>query len=417
MVKKENANFCLPDSWVGPPPLPYAPPGFPPQPLKPSTSPAAEASRNQNPSSLENGFSQGQTPDPTGQQYPPRRTSRKRSRPQFYSPSLAQQQPTGPRRRGRPPKARFMSHLSHQEIGTGNGDQVTVTPLRQPQEQMSCFITSLPIAKEQSRSRANNQVCEQSLQITQTFDKNQASAARRSTFLNHDIEETVTDTSLTVIPHPIHGFAVNDWMNLGIDPKILHVAKALNNMAGSVASLDGTKVLKPRSSDIDKTLFYTLKAINKKHGDITQDCSLKSDCMKTLVLLGICKVVQDLEKKQLKDIDISTLGSYYTAVRDAENMKVNVQWLHDRLDEIKDAVILSEEAKGMVDERNRGLESIDNRKKELLMRKVEVQRLKSEIQDIEDQLVQEVIMVDELNRKIGARTSEFRHTYLMDGLV
>ncbi|KAL0307429.1 UNVERIFIED_CONTAM: hypothetical protein Sangu_3032300 [Sesamum angustifolium] len=419
VIKKENANFRLPDSWVGLPPVPDAPPGFPPQPLKPSTSAAAESSRSQNPSSLENGFSYGETPDSTGQQYSPRRTSRKRSRPQFYSPSPVRQQPRGPRRRGRPPKARFMSHLSRPKIGTTNGDQVSATPLRQTQKQMSsCFITSLPITKEQSRSRTNNQVCEQSPQITQTIDKNQASTAPRSTFLNHDIEETVTDISLTEVPGPIHGVALNDWMNPGIDPRILqHVAKALHNMAGSVTSLDETKVLKPGSSDIDKTLFYTLKAINKNHGDITQDCSLKSDCMKTLVLLGICKVVQDLEKKQLKDIDISTLDSYYTAVRDAENMKVNVQWLHDRLDEIKDAVILREEAKGMVDERNRRLASIDNRKKELLMRKVEVERLKSEIQDIEDQLAQEVFMVDELNRKIGAKTSEFRHTYLMDGLL
>ncbi|KAK4428140.1 hypothetical protein Salat_1583000 [Sesamum alatum] len=117
--------------------------------------------------------------------------------------------------------------------------------------------------------------------------------------------------------------------------------------------------------------------------------------MKTLVLLGICKVVQELEKKQLKDIDVSTLDSYYTAVRDAKNMKVNVQWLHDRV------------AKGMVDERNRRLENIDNRKKEMSMRKVEVERLMSEIEGIEDQLAREVIMVDQLNRKINALTSEF----------
>ncbi|XP_011072574.1 uncharacterized protein LOC105157792 [Sesamum indicum] len=421
MVKKEKegeCKLCLPDSWVWPPPVPDAPPGFPPQPLKPSTSAAAVSSRNHTPSSLENGFSQGLTPDSTRQQHPPRRTSRKRSRPQFYSPPPAQQQPTGRRRRGRPPKARIMSQLSCQEIGTRNGDQVSAASLRQTQKQTSCFFTSLQITKEQSRSRTNNQVCEQSSQITQTVDENQARAAPRSTFLNRDIEETVTDISLTEVPDPIHGVALDDWMNPSIDPKILqHVANALHNMAGRETSLDETKVLKSRSSDIDKTLFYTLKAINKNHGDITQDCSLKSDCMKTLVLLGICKVVQDLEKKQLKDIDISTLDPYYTAVRDAENMNVNVQWLHDRLDEIKDAVILREEAKGMVDERNRRLESIDNRNKELLTRKVEVERLKSEIQDIEDQLAREVIMMDELNRNIGTQTSEFPHTYLMDGLV
>ncbi|KAK4426754.1 hypothetical protein Salat_1444100 [Sesamum alatum] len=273
MVKKEeNANFCLPDSWVGPPSGPDAPSGFLSQPPKSSTSAAVESSRNQNPSSQENGFSHGESPDPTGQ---PRCTSRKRLLPQFYSPSPARE-----------------------------------------------------------------------------------------------------------VSGPIHGIALNNRMNLGMDPKILqHVAKALRYMAGSEACLDKTKVLKPVSSDIDKTLLHTLKAINKKHGDITQNCSLELDCMKTLVLLGICKGREEHEGE--------------------------LQWLHDRLDEINVVVILSEAAKGMVDERNRRLENIDNRKKEMSMCKVEVERLMSEIEGIEDQLAREVIMVDQLNRKIGAQISEF----------
>lgn len=84
--------------------------------------------------------------------------------------------------------------------------------------------------------------------------------------------------------------------------------------------------------------------------------------MKTLVLLGICKVVQDLQKIQLKDLDISSLDSYYTAVRDAENMKVNVQWLRSRLDEIKDAINLSGEAKGLINERDRRVRTLIERR-------------------------------------------------------
>ncbi|KAI3453706.1 hypothetical protein Pfo_010369 [Paulownia fortunei] len=451
MVKKENANFSMPDSWAGPRSEPDVPPGFPPQPPRTCTSAADESSRNQNPTSKENGFRRvhGQRPNSSGPQ-PPRRTSRKRSRPQFYAPPPVQQQPAAPRRRGRPPKARLISQLSRQETETETRkpNQVSSTPLRRPHKQMSCFIRSLQISKEQSSSEVDNQVGEQGSQSNISssahhlvrqrtnmkgktrdiaVDKNRARATQRSTFHTHDIEETLIDISLTEVPGPpVSGYervgnvGRNDQISQGIDPKILqHVANALQYMAGSQTAIDDTKV-KSRNSDINKNLAHMLKAINKKHGDITQDCSLESDCMKTLVLLGICKVVQDLQKKQLKDLDISTLDSYYTAVRDAENMKVNVHWLRNRLDEIKDAVKLTNEAKGLANEKNRRLENIDNKKKELLLRKGELERLKSEIQDIEGQVAQEVVMVEELNKKIGAQTSkfsQFEHTYLMDGLV
>ncbi|KAL6582684.1 hypothetical protein OROMI_004762 [Orobanche minor] len=91
-------------------------------------------------------------------------------------------------------------------------------------------------------------------------------------------------------------------------------------------------------------------------------CLLESDCMKTLVLLGICKVVEDLQKKQLKDLDGNSLDSYYIAVRDAENFKVDVQWLHNRLDEIRDACKLSDGTKGLVDERDSELEKLMKRR-------------------------------------------------------
>lgn len=106
----ENANFALPYSRAGPCSAPDVPPGFPPQQPKTCTFAAAESSRNQNPISKENVHGQSQRPDFYAEQ-PPRRTSRKRSRPQFYAPPTARHPATSPRRRGRPPKARLMSQL------------------------------------------------------------------------------------------------------------------------------------------------------------------------------------------------------------------------------------------------------------------------------------------------------------------
>ncbi|KAK6117075.1 hypothetical protein DH2020_049120 [Rehmannia glutinosa] len=404
MVKKENANFSIPDSWTGAGPRsePEAPPGFRPQPPKTCTSAAAESSRNENPTSKEKGFRRVYRKRSTSSgQQSPRRTSRKRSRPQFYAPSPAQPPPATPRRRGRPPKARSMSQLSHQETETRKPNQVTSTPSERPQEQTSCLIRSFSQLIQESQSCHNlvgKKTNMKRMNRDVAVNKNQAREAQKSTFRTHDIDETLFDISLTEVSDPISGYrrvgnvSHNDQTSQGIDPKILqHVANDLQYMAGSQTAVDETK-----------------------------DSLLESDCMKTLVLLGICKVVQDLQRKHLKDLDISTLDSYYTAVRDAENMKVNVQWLHNRLDEIKDAVKFTAEAKVLVNEKNRRLEDIDSKKKELLLREGELERLKSEIRDVEEQVAREVVLVEELNKKIGAQTSrfsKFQHTQLMDGLI
>lgn len=138
--------------------------------------------------------------------------------------------------------------------------------------------------------------------------------------------------------------------------------------------------------------------------------------MRTLVLVGICKVVEDLEKKQLKDLDVNSLDSYYTAVRDAENVKLNVQWLRRRLDEIKDACNLFNEAKGLKNERDRLAGNIDRNRQEISARRVQLEKLKSEVQYLEEQLALEVEMVEDLNYEMS-KMSRFQHANLMDGLV
>ncbi|KAH6777585.1 hypothetical protein C2S52_006950 [Perilla frutescens var. hirtella] len=426
----------MPDSWAAAPRS--SPPGFTP---KACTSAAARLSRNQHPSYDGTGVhGETETSNFSTEEEPPRRNTRKRSRPQFYTPPTAPKPVTGIRRRGRPPKANSMSRL-----GTRNNNQISSIPSRRPQEEMPCFISSHKITKDQSSLRVNDQVSEHGSQINTSpsphhrvgrrlkrktddisVDKTLPREVQRSSLYAEDIEETLIDISLTEVPGSVscyektRNYGSNNQISEGIDPKILqHVANALQCMAESQTLLDDAKAIS-RSSDINKNLVHTLKAINMKHGDITQNCSLESDCMKTLVLLGICKVVQDLQKKQLKDLDISSLDSYYTAVRDAENMKVNVQWLRSRLDEIKDAFNLSDEAKSLIKERDRRVGNIDRKKKELSLRKSDLERLKYEVQDIEEQLARDSMMVEDLNTKFSnqmSKISQFQHANLMDGLI
>lgn len=301
----------------------------------------------------------------------------------------------------------------------------TVNSNAAPQEQMSSFISSLQISKDQSSLQGNDQVAEHGSMEKKSgdisIDKIQPRTNQRSGFRAPDIEELLVDISLTELPYEsARGVGRNIQISEGIDPKILqHVANALQYMAGSQTAVDDAKVMST-STDLNQSLVHTLKAINKKHGDITQGCLLESECMKTVVLLGICKVVQDLLKKQLKDLDGNSLDSYYTAVRDAENLKVDVQWLRSRLDEIRDACKLSDEAKGLVDERDRRVGNIDEMKKELSQRKFDLERLESEVRGIEEQLAREVVMVEELNKKFSdqmSKVSRFQHANLMEGLI
>ncbi|PHU28212.1 hypothetical protein BC332_00305 [Capsicum chinense] len=139
------------------------------------------------------------------------------------------------------------------------------------------------------------------------------------------------------------------------------------------------------SISMHPSLEPTFLAIVKKHGDITKDCLLESGYMLTSVLEAICKVVQELQQKHLSQFNCDLLNSYYSVVRDTEKMKVNVNWLRTRLDEIKDAVNCIVETKNLDNEKNRLTKQIENEKKDLESMNAELEKLKSEIARKENQ--------------------------------
>ncbi|KAL2544110.1 uncharacterized protein Fot_13343 [Forsythia ovata] len=368
MVKVERVTLTTPDLPV--------PPGFS---LKTPTAKRATTS-------VADGSSQPVSPPPSEEasrdqnghnmhEQPPglstRRTSRKRVRPQFYSPALPQQYR---RRRSRPSKARSMSQLSYQEKVTGNCNKPS-TILSRWQEQMTHVPLAIHFTGEQSSSQINNE-------------------------LGKETNETTTTATTTPLPN-----------------------QQTEQAPSTMEKTHGITVYKNRrlsDNNMKTNLVLILNAINEKHGDITKDCSLESDRMKTLVLFGICEVVQDLQKKQLKDLDLCMLESCYSAVKDAERMKMNVKWLRNRLDEIKDAIETAGEALKLMDEKERLMENIDNKRKDILLRKGELKRLYSEIEEMEGQVAQDIVIIEELDKNIRTQTSKFQHLEqmpLMDRLI
>nr|XP_016461451.1 PREDICTED: uncharacterized protein LOC107784782 [Nicotiana tabacum] len=170
---------------------------------------------------------------------------------------------------------------------------------------------------------------------------------------------------------------------------------------------ESTRLVKETVS-LNPSLEPTFLAIREKHGDITKDCPLESGQMLSSVLEVICKVVQELQKKRLTDVDRNVLNSYYLVVKDAEKMKVNVNWLRARLDEIKDAVNSIVETKNLNDEKNRLAELIENEKRDLVFMKTELEKLKVEIATKESQLNVETLVNQELSSMISNRALEIQ---------
>ncbi|KAI3453705.1 hypothetical protein Pfo_010368 [Paulownia fortunei] len=157
----------------------------------------------------------------------------------------------------------------------------------------------------------------------------------------------------------------------------------------------------------------TIDAIKAKHGDIDKDCNLKSLWMRKLNLFGICNVVKELQMKRLDELDIVSLELYYDVVRDMETLNINVKWLLERLDQIKEAIISRYEAKVLNDEKNERMKNLEEKRKE-------VGRLKNEIENLENQMALESLMIEQLSGEISTRTSKFRqfqHGRLTDGLI
>ncbi|XP_060207012.1 uncharacterized protein LOC132634890 isoform X2 [Lycium barbarum] len=160
---------------------------------------------------------------------------------------------------------------------------------------------------------------------------------------------------------------------------------------------------------INPSLEPTFLAIVKKHGDITNDCPLESRYMLTSILEAICKIVQELQKKHLTEVDCNLLNSYCSIVRDAEKIKVNVNWLRIRLDEIKDGVNSIVETKKLNDKKNRLAEQIENEKKDLELMKAELEKLKSEIERKENLLDSDTLLIEDISSLINDQALRIQH--------
>lgn len=99
---------------------------------------------------------------------------------------------------------------------------------------------------------------------------------------------------------------------------------------------------------------------------------------------------------------------------------MNVKWLHNRLDEIKDAMVSAGEALRLMDEKERLMENIVNERRDILMLKDKLKRLDSETEEMEGQVARDTAIVEAFDKNIRTQTSSFQILEtmpLMDRLI
>lgn len=135
--------------------------------------------------------------------------------------------------------------------------------------------------------------------------------------------------------------------------------------------------------------------------------------MRKLTLFGICRILRELQERQLDELELSSLQAYYNILGDYEKLNIDVSWLVKRLDELK-AAIVSRDATKTLTARKRGHLQKRKEKEERL------KRLMIEVKEVEDQVAMEELMVQELDREISHESSKFRRfetKTLVDGLI
>ncbi|PON99651.1 Phospholipase-like [Trema orientale] len=164
---------------------------------------------------------------------------------------------------------------------------------------------------------------------------------------------------------------------------------------------------------VKPSLAPTLRAIVEVHGDIAQDCLLRSPEMLTFVLEKVCQVVQDFQALDLKDLKPHHMNSLHSAILDAELVKVDVKWLRNRHDELKEAVALIKPYNTLRLSRRKNMEAIVLKKKELMKLKSQVKALKCQISS----LIAETESQDGQLYWAKSKCQRFLCNSLMDGLL
>ncbi|KAK6288180.1 hypothetical protein POUND7_014359 [Theobroma cacao] len=159
-----------------------------------------------------------------------------------------------------------------------------------------------------------------------------------------------------------------------------------------------------------------LRAVLLKYGDIVANSLLNSMQCRSSLLEIACGIIQKLQAVKLEDVTELELQSMLTSVSDLESLKLQISWLHKRLDEIVEALQLVKQSSTLKEDMSKNLQEIVELEKELEscdIQKPEQQKKSLQIQEMK-------AVTEKLSETISSTESKlsyFQQRSLVDGLL
>lgn len=108
-----------------------------------------------------------------------------------------------------------------------------------------------------------------------------------------------------------------------------------------------------------------LRSIISKYGDIGGECSFQSMEIRSSLMEKVCGIYQHMEKTEAILFTPVELKCVLDVVEDLESARVNVKWLHQRLDEINETFRLSKGYSALKETLASNLLAVERKKKDL----------------------------------------------------
>ncbi|KAK9987067.1 hypothetical protein SO802_032018 [Lithocarpus litseifolius] len=190
-------------------------------------------------------------------------------------------------------------------------------------------------------------------------------------------------------------------------PSLFHMTSTFYDISSDATSSVDNTLEQVGSYCVSAECAPTLLAIIEKYGDIARNCRLESPKMINYLLEKVCTAVHDLQEIPFSKLKKHHLASVNDVIVLADAAKLDVEWLRDHHDEIREIIVNSipyyEDLKTEVANSTELLKSkktsLDNKKLERLKLHAELRMLECEIENEECQLQSITETVGELKKE------------------
>ncbi|XP_057422442.1 uncharacterized protein LOC130716252 [Lotus japonicus] len=117
--------------------------------------------------------------------------------------------------------------------------------------------------------------------------------------------------------------------------------------------------------EVKPNLMPILSKILNKHGDIAENCVVLTMKYRSKLLEVICEIISELQDKEFGKIKDDNLREMIALVNEIKNLKVDIEWLHQRLVQILEARQILKQSGVLKEKKDSNIKDIETAEKEL----------------------------------------------------